>query len=285
MDTCVCVVEIYRLSLSFPRSLAHVATYSYTFADARGGYVDARVWCVGDMGYVFEKALPPRRPPWPPTGAGGAENPRAESPRPRRSGAQTPQRSTHAHDRSQERRHTCRIVRFRSDLRLPHAALATPQAAFARLVALFHFAPVVARWGPRWPPRLVAAPTTVRTTLGQRTTRPAHESRQPAPPTGAASATPSFCTRHCGATTDALRSPLQPCPGRSRRVRAVRGPYCVLGDGRLGVEPLRPERCTTMSVRRYSVYSASRASRVHAPYVRVSRPPPGGVLVVAGRCG
>lgn len=157
MDTCVCVVEIYRLSLSFPRSLAHVATYSYTFADARGGYVDARVWCVGDMGYVFEKALPPRRPPWPPTGAGGAENPRAESPRPRRSGAQTPQRSTHAHDRSQERRHTCRIVRFRSDLRLPHAALATPQAAFARLVALFHFAPVVARW----PPRLVAAPTTV----------------------------------------------------------------------------------------------------------------------------
>ena len=193
---------------------------------------------------------------------------------PRRSGAQTPQRSTHAHDRSQERRHTCRIVRFRSDLRLPHAALATPQAAFARLVALFHFAPVVARW----PPRLVAAPTTVRTTLGQRTTRPAHESRQPAPPTGAASATPSFCTRHdCGATTDALRSPLQPCPGRSRRVRAVR--EVRIAYWAMGVEPLRPERCTTMSVRRYSVYSASRASRVHAPYVRRSRAPPPRVVV------
>ena len=126
----------------------------------------------------------------------------------------------------------------------------------------------------------------VRTRLGQRTTRPAHESRQPAPPTGAASATPSFCTRHCGATTDALRSPLQPCPGRSRRVRAVRGPYCVLGDGRLGVEPLRPERCTTMSVRRS--FGILRAPRVPCPCAVcpcLAPPARWGSGGVAGRCG
>lgn len=224
------------------------------------------------MGYVFEKALPPRRPPWPPTGAGGAENPRAESPRP--GGPEHRRRNGRLTHTTGHRSAATLVVSSASaptcDYHTPHSPLPvwSPCSISRRL------------WpAARWPPRLVAAPTTVRTTLGQRTTRPAHESRQPAPPTGAASATPSFCTRHCGATTDALRSPLQPCPGRSRRVRAVRGPYCVLGDGRLGVEPLRPERCTTMSVRRYSVYSASRASRVHAPYVRVSRAPaPGGCL-------
>lgn len=228
MDTCVCVVEIYRLSLSFPRSLAHVDVLVHVRGRGAGMTTQG-------CGVWVKHGIRIRKSSSASTSSTLASHrrrrcgePESRVSAPRRSGAQTPQRSTHAHDRSQERRHTCRIVRFRSDLRLPHAALATPQAAFARLVALFHFAPVVARW----PPRLVAAPTTVRTTLGQRTTRPAHESRQPAPPTGAASATPSFCTRHCGATTDALRSPLQPCPGRSRRVRAVRGPYCVLGDGR-----------------------------------------------------
>ena len=227
MDTCVCVVEIYRLSLSFPRSLAHVDVLVHVRGRGAGMTTQGcGVWV--KHGIRIRKSSSATSSTLASHRRRRCGEPESRVSAPRRSGAQTPQRSTHAHDRSQERRHTCRIVRFRSDLRLPHAALATPQAAFARLVALFHFAPVVARW----PPRLVAAPTTVRTTLGQRTTRPAHESRQPAPPTGAASATPSFCTRHCGATTDALRSPLQPCPGRSRRVRAVRGPYCVLGDGR-----------------------------------------------------
>ena len=166
MDTCVCVVEIYRLSLSFPRSLAHVDVLVHV--RGRGAGMRRRkgvvVWVkhgirIRKSSSATSSTLASHR------ARRRCGEPESRVSAPRRSGAQTPQRSTHAHDRSQERRHTCRIVRFRSDLRLPHAALAT-----ARLVALFHFAPVVARW----PPRLVAAPTTVRTTLGQRTTRPAH---------------------------------------------------------------------------------------------------------------
>lgn len=224
MDTCVCVVEIYRLSLSFPRSLAHVDVLVHVRGRGAGMTTQGcGVWV--KHGIRIRKSSSATSSTLASHRRRRCGEPESRVSAPRRSGA----RDAATVD-SRTRQVTgapphlsCRIVRFRSDLRLPHAALAT-----ARLVALFHFAPVVARW----PPRLVAAPTTVRTTLGQRTTRPAHESRQPAPPTGAASATPSFCTRHCGATTDALRSPLQPCPGRSRRVRAVRGPYCVLGDGR-----------------------------------------------------
>ena len=189
---------------------------------------------------------------------------------PPRSGVQTPQRqrSTHAHDRSQERRHTCRIVRFRSDLRLPHAALATPQAAFARLVALFHFAPVVAP-APRGctdngSDNARSTHNAARTRVT--TTRTAHRCR----------------VRHAELLHPPLRRHHRRTPvaasavsGLSRRVRAVRGPF---GYWAMGVEPLRPERCTTMSVRRYSVDSASRASRVHAPYVRVSRAPAPGWL-------
>jgi hypothetical protein len=182
------------------------------------------------MGYVFEKALPPRRPPWPPTGAGGAENPRAESPRPGGPEHRRRKRSTHAHDRSQERRHTCRIVRFRSDLRLPHAALATPQAAFARLVALFHFAPVVARWpGPRasWLHRQRFGQRSVNAQRGPHTSHDnPHRPPVPRPPRRAfAPATAAPPPTHSGRRFSRR-------PGRSRRVRAVRGPYCVLGDGR-----------------------------------------------------
>ena len=76
------------------------------------------------------------------------------------------------------------------------------------------------------------------------------------------------------------RTPVAASTAVVRAGRAASAPSEVrIAYWAMGVEPLRPERCTTMSVRRYSVYSASRASRVHAPYVRVSRAPaPGGCL-------
>ena len=228
MDTCVCVVEIYRLSLSFPRSLAHVDVLVHVRGRGAGMTTQGcGVWVTWDtyskklFRHVVHLGLPPA------PAVRRTREPSLRAPEVRSTDAAT------VDSRTRQVTGAPPHLSYRPlPLRLATTTRRTRHSP-SRICPFGRLVPFRAGCGPlAGPPRLVAAPTTVRTTLGQRTTRPAHESRQPAPPTGAASATPSFCTRHCGATTDALRSPLQPCPGRSRRVRAVRGPYCVLGDGR-----------------------------------------------------
>ena len=268
MDTCVCVVEIYRLSLSFPRSLAHVDVLVHVRGRGAGMTTQGcGVWV--KHGIRIRKSSSATRPPWPPTGAGGAENPRAESPRP--GGPEHRRRNGRLTHTTGHRSAATLVVSSASaptcDYHTPHSPLPvwSPCSISRRL------------WpaGPRasWLHRQRFGQRSVNAQRGPHTSHDnPHRPPVPRPPRRAfAPATAAPPPTHSGRRFSRVRA------GRAASAPSeVRIAYWAMG-----VEPLRPERCTTMSVRRYSVYSASRASRVHAPYVRVSRAPaPGG-----GVCG
>ena len=270
MDTCVCVVEIYRLSLSFPRSLAHVDVLVHVRGRA-GGYDATQgcgVWVTWDTysKKLFRHVVHLGHPPAP--AVRRTREPSLRAPggpeRRRRNG-----RLTHT---TGHRSAATLVVSSASaptcDYHTPHSPLPvwSPCSISRRL------------WpaGPRasWLHRQRFGQRSVNAQRGPHTSHDnPHRPPVPRPPRRAfAPATAAPPPTHSGRRFSRVRA------GRAASAPSeVRIAYWAMG-----VEPLRPERCTTMSVRRYSVYSASRASRVHAPYVRVSRAPAPPRVVVWG---